>query len=189
MRRLFQRILCSLVLLALPGCAPLRSVPQASPEERLNVGLSAWRAGDYGRAALELSQLATDPPAPEFGERARLFLLALELDPRNAARESSNGTAIAAELLSNPTVSGTAESLGAVLYLLARDLGATAPADTSRLPQLPGTPLATRFDKLQQERDQQRQEIARLQQSLKQKDEEIQKLTKELERIRSTLRN
>jgi hypothetical protein len=189
MYRLLKRILCSLLLLAIPGCALLRGVPQNDPEDRLNSGLAAWRAGDYGRASLELSLLATDPPAPEFRQRARLYLLALELDPRNTGRELSNGTALAAELLSDTTVSGTAGSLGEVFYLLARDLGAEAPVDTSRLPRLPGTPLATRYDRLQQERDQQRQEIARLQQALKQKDEEIQKLTKELERIRSTLRN
>lgn len=189
MRGLLKRILCSLLFLALPGCAPLRGVPAAAPEERLALGLAAWRAGDYGRASLELSLLATDPPTPEFGERARLYLMALELDPRNTGRETSNGTALAAELLANPSVSGTAGPLGEVLYLLARDLGAAAPPDTSRLPRLPGTPLATRFDQLQLERDQLRQEVTRLQQTVKQKDEEINKLTKELERIRSTLRN
>jgi hypothetical protein len=135
-----------------------------------------------------LSQLATDPPTPEFGARARLALTALELDPRNGSRSPSNGAALAAELISDPTVSGTAGALGEVLYLLARDLGADAPQDTSLLPRLPGTPLATRLDLLQLERDRQRQEIARLQQELKQRDEEIQKLTKELERIRKTLR-
>lgn len=189
MRGFLKLTIWPLLILALPGCAPLRGVPAAVPEDRLDVGLTAWRVGDYGRAALELSRLATDPPTPELGERARLFLIALELDPRNAAREAANGTALAAELLASPSVSGTTGTLGEVLYLLARDLGAEAPPDTSRLPRLPGTPLATRYDQLQLERDQQRQEIARLQQAIKQKDEEINKLTKELERIRSTLRN
>ncbi len=186
---LHKRILWSILILTLNGCAPMAGVPAAiTPEERLSNGLSAWRDGDYGQASLELSLLATDPPTPEFGARARLYLTALELDPRNDAREPSNGAALAAELVANPSVSGIVRPLGEVLYLLARDLGASAPADTSLLPSLPGTPLATRLDRLQLERDRQQQEIARLQDTLKKRDEEIQKLTRELERIRKTLR-
>jgi hypothetical protein len=188
MHGLAKRILWSILSLTLVGCAPLSRAADPTPEERLGKGLSAWREGDYGLATMELSQLATDPPSPAFAERARLFLAAVELDPRNSERQPSNGAALAAELLLNPAVSPTTAPIGEVFYLLARELGADAPADTTLLPRLPGIPLATRLDRLQRERDQQQQEIARLQQQLKQKDEEIQKLTKELERIRNTLR-
>jgi hypothetical protein len=189
MRGLPRWILWPILILALPGCAPPQSVPTVTPEERLGIGLAAWQMGDYRLAELELSQLATDPPTPEFGQRARLFLAAIELDPRNQTREPSNSAALAAELLSDPAVSRSNSSLGEILYLLARDLGAAAPPDTTQLPRLPGTPIASRLHKLQLELDEQRKETTRLQQELKQKDEEIQKLARELERIRKTMGN
>lgn len=197
MRGLHLRILRPILTLSLAapllaGCLQVRGggapAREVSPEERLSSGILAWRQGDYRTAALELSRLATDPPTPQFGERARLALAALEIDPRNESGDLANGTALAAELAADTAVSGTTGSIGEVLYLLAREVGAEPPSDTTLLPSLPGTPLATRLDQLQQERDAHAQEIARLQQALKEKNAEIEGLKRELERIRKTLR-
>lgn len=188
MRGSAKRILWSILIVALSACGVTRGVPVITPEERLNFGLAAWRVGNLDLATMELSQLATDPATAELGGRAQLLLAALELDPRNASQAPANGAALLAELLGRPSVSNSTRSLGEVLYLLARDLGAAAPRDTSLLPRLPGIPLATQLDGLRQERDEQQLEITRLQQDLKARDGEIDKLTKELERIRKALR-
>lgn len=188
MRGSFRRILWSTLIPLLTGCAPLRGGAEPSPRARLDTGLAAWRDGDLQHATLQLSQLASGTRNSAVREQARLFLVALELDPRNTSRDTGNAAALAAELISAPRVSASTERLGEVFYLLARDLGAAAPPDSSLLPRLPGTPLATRLDRLQAERDRQRAELQRLQQELKQKDEEIERLQRELERIRKTLR-
>lgn len=184
----FRRILWSILIPLLTGCAPLRGGAEPSPRARLDAGLAAWRDGDLQLATLELSHLTSGTRNSEIHEQARLLLVALELDPRNTARDSGNAAALAAELISAPRVSASTERLGEVFYLLARDQGAAAPPDSSRLPRLPGTPLATRLDRLQAERDRQQLQLQRLQQELKEKNEEIERLQRELERIRKTLR-
>jgi hypothetical protein len=185
---LSRRILWSILIIALPACSATRVTPVITPEERLNFGLAAWRAGEYDLARLELSQLAADPMTAGLGERAQLLLATLELDPRNTNHTPADGVALVAELLGRPPVSTDIQLLGEVLYLQARDLGAAAPRDTTLLPRLPGIPLATHLDSLQLERDRQRLEIARLRQELKVKTDEVAKLTKELERVRKALR-
>jgi hypothetical protein len=185
---LSRRILWSILIIALPACSAARVAPVITPEERLNYGLAAWRAGEYELARLELSQLAADPMTAGLGERAQLLLAALELDPRNTDREPSVGVALVAELLGRPPVSTDIQLLGEVLYLQARDLGVAAPRDTTLLPRLPGMPLSAHLDSLLLVRDQQRLEIARLRQESKVKDQEIATLTKELERVRKALR-
>lgn len=187
--RISFRVFLGLTLLPLvTGCAHLRGEASPYPEATLHDGLTAWQDGDFQRAALRLSLLATSSPDTLLGEKARLLLAALELDPRNDSRDPSQAAALAGELLSAPRVSASAGRLGEVIYLLARDQGAPAPPDSSRLPRLPGTPLVSRLDLLQAEHDRQRLELQRLQQELRSKDEEIERLQKELERIRKTLR-
>jgi len=186
--RVVLRVFLGLTLLPLAaGCAHLRGDTPPSPDVTLHDGLTAWQQGDYRRAALQLSVVATSSPDTVLADKARLLLAALALDPRNDARDPGQAAAIAGELLTAPRVSAIVGRLGEVLYLLARDQGAPAPPDSGALPHLPGTPLASRLDRLQAEYDRQRLELQRLQQESKSKDEELERLRKELERIRKTL--
>jgi hypothetical protein len=188
MRGSIRHVLWLSLFASLWGCAQ-RPAAAPLPEQRLTRGLAAWRVGNYALAAEELGHLVDSPPTPAVRAQARLILAALELDPRNPAHQASTGAARAAELLADPATTDLSRPLGEVLYLLARQVGAESPADSTTLPRLTAPSLAARLKEAQQERGRQQQEITRLDLALKQKEQEILKLQKELERIRNTLKH
>lgn len=182
-------VLLGLTLLnLLSGCAHLKGDVEPSPSERYRDGIAAWQEGDHERAALLLGMTAASERETVLGESALLLLTALELDPRNTTGTPAQAALLADELIAGPRVSASTARIGEVFHLLAQELGAPPPSDSSGSPRLLGEPLAARLDHLQAEHDRQRQELGRIQRELRSKDEEIEQLRRELERIRKTLR-
>ncbi len=179
------------------GCSLLGFGGGRSPEERLQLGVTALANRDLAGAMGHLQWVSANQWNKSIGRRAQLVAAAAELDPRNPERRLWAGADMAAKLLSPPLLEPWMEPVAETLYLLSLELGANeeriARAEAERnsaqaLPQLPGPSFVVQVQTLREERDILRRRVQTLEQSIAAKDKELKEKEQELERIRKTLK-
>jgi hypothetical protein len=202
------------VLLAgtMTGCAAIRGLTDRGPseaEQRLELGLSAWKAGDYTTAYDQLLWVIGNHEAQPIGRQALLALTAAELDPRNPNRRMGVAASLAARYLRSESPESWVQPIAETMYLIAVEMGAledrvaqaeaerdaadrraaraaasrpgTAQAPPRALPTLPGRTVPDRIREVEADRDRLRQRVSQLETRLARSEQE-------LERVRRTLR-
>jgi hypothetical protein len=128
-----------MLVLGLAGCATAGAGRLLTPGDLLDRGLGALARGDYAAASQDLAWAHAYCPDAATGERALLALLALELDPRNPARNIAAAASRAAARLERGDTGWTLPVTEA-FYLLALELGDAGPAPAAAGAPDPGAP-------------------------------------------------
>ncbi|HUP89693.1 MAG TPA: hypothetical protein VM100_10090 [Longimicrobiales bacterium] len=177
------------VITVLAACATVRS-RTSGPDERFDAGMKALAVNDFKAAEQHFTWVAEHAATEAVGHRALLILSALQLDPRNSARRTENGSAMAARYLNATGRDTWADPVALTLYLLGSELGdaedradrAEAQTQLARqLPKLPGPTVIARIRAVEQERDKLAKRVSSLEEQLAQSQ-------RELERIRKTIK-
>lgn len=184
------------LLIGTAACASLRGAgPADAPEARLNAALGLLETGDFAGAAARLDSLYRAHWDEPIGQRALLDLAAITLDPRNPGRSLWASADYSARLIGLPEPPAHMLPVARALYLVAVELGALeeerAAAAAARdeaeaivartLPLYTGQSVPAQLSALARERDELLQRVAGLEQAL-------QDTTRELERVRRTLK-
>lgn len=171
------------VAFLLAGCATARSVWQSPDDDRFNAGVRSLANGDFAEAHAHLRWVAERFANQESGRRAVLILSALELDPRNPQRRPEIGSDLAATYLRLDHREDWLAGVAQTLYLVGLELGGVEQRieRAEALPKLPGPTVTARMKSLEQERDRLTRRVNALETELAEK-------TRELERIRKTVK-
>lgn len=183
------------LLVGTAACASLRGVPAGSPDARLSGALGLLETGEFAAAAAVLDSLYQAHWDEPVGQRALLSLAAITLDPRNPDRSLWASADYSARLIGIPDPPPFMLPVARSLYLVAVELGALeeerAAAAAARdeaeaivarsLPLYTGQSVPAQLSALAREREELMQRIAGLEQQL-------QDTTRELERVRRTLK-
>lgn len=165
------------------GCATARSVWRTPDEDRFNAGVRSLANGEFAQAHTDLRWVAERFANQESGRRAILVLSALELDPRNPQRRPEIGADLAAAYLRLKNREVWLDGVAHSLYLVGLELGSVEQRieRAEALPKLPGPTVTARIKNLEQERDRLARRVNALETELAEK-------TRELERIRKTIK-
>ena len=106
--------------------------PAYSGTPRLDEGAVALARADFATARERLAETRRTCGNALLGRQALLLLGALELDPRNPARDPDRSAALTARYLRLPETFPWTRPLAETLYLMALDLGAAVPEDEGR---------------------------------------------------------
>jgi hypothetical protein len=165
-------VLAAVACTRIPPAEPL-------PPARLDRAIRALERGDHATAVADLLVVAGRCPVTPLARQALLLAAGAAIDPRNPARQLDLGAVLAARYLAIvPADESGARPLAQTLYLLALELGATAPAAIgcgvsmsavakgTMLPQADSPTVPARIGALERELERLRDELVRIRKAL-----------------------